>query len=62
MIENGEGDTGRLNYILGSVKNNKPLYKSDHLYLEKKFNSQIIAIVPEEKIPNETLENVKKLI
>ena len=49
LIDTRKGDPGRLSYILDFVKSNKPLYKSDLQYLEKKLNSTIDAIVPEEK-------------
>ena len=62
LIETGNGDPGRLNYIMDFIKNNKPLYKSDLQYLEKKLNSKISAIVSEEKKSNPDLEIVQKLI
>lgn len=63
LMDNGKGDAGRLNFILEFIKNNKPLYKSDHQYLEKKLQAQISAIIPdkEEKQDN-TLDQVQQLI
>lgn len=39
LIEGGKGDLGRLCHILEFLKNNKPLYHSDQMYLENKLNS-----------------------
>ncbi len=35
LIDSGDGDPGRLSYILECLKGNRPLYHSDQNYLEK---------------------------
>ena len=63
LIDSNSGDTGRLNHIIDFINNEKPLYKTDKTYLEKKLNSKII-IPAKKNIPKE--ENagnkIKKLI
>jgi len=39
LMDTGKGDPGRLYHILEFLKNNKPLYHSDQIYLENKLNS-----------------------
>ena len=39
LIDSGNGDAGRLYHILEYLKNKKPLYQSDQIYLEHKLNS-----------------------
>ncbi|QDI88210.1 hypothetical protein Nisw_01015 [Candidatus Nitrosopumilus sp. SW] len=41
LIDSGNGDSGRLYYILECLKNNRHLYRSDQNYLEKKLESPI---------------------
>jgi len=61
MIETGNGDTGRLYHILEFLKNSKPLYSSDQIYLENKLNSSFT--VDEEVIKeNDSLVKIKELI
>lgn len=36
LIDSGNGDVGRLCHIMEFLKSNKPLYRSDQAYLEKK--------------------------
>ena len=63
LIENNDGDTGRLNHIIDFINNEKPLYKTDKIYLENKLNSKII-IQTKEIIPNnkDILKQIRKLI
>jgi len=52
LIDNGNGDAGRLYHILEFLKNNKPLYRSDKIYLENKLNSSFsVEDEPEEENP-----------
>ena len=53
LIENNDGDTGRLNHIIDFINNEKQLYKTDKIYLENKLNSKIIS-QPKKVIPKET--------
>ena len=39
LIDAGNGDSGRLYHILEFLKNNRPLYHSDKIYLENKLQS-----------------------
>ena len=39
LIDSGNGDAGRLYHILEYLKNKKPLYHTDQIYLENKLNS-----------------------
>ncbi|EIJ64908.1 hypothetical protein BD31_I0867 [Candidatus Nitrosopumilus salaria BD31] len=61
LIDLGNGDAGRLYHILESLKNNRPLYNSDQVYLENKLNSSFIVEV--EKIEdNPLLPKIQRLI
>jgi len=61
LIDAGIGDTGRLYYILEFLKNNRPLYHSDQIYLENKLGT--LFVVEEEIIEeNKTLPKIKELI
>ena len=33
LIDKNSGDTGRLNHIIDFINNEKPLYKTDRIYL-----------------------------
>ena len=46
LIENGNGDLGRLYHILEFLKSNKPLYHSDQIYLESKLDTSIREEIP----------------
>ena len=63
LIENNDGDTGRLNHIIDFINNEKQLYKTDKIYLENKLNSKIIS-QPKKVIPNneEILKQIRNLI
>jgi hypothetical protein len=41
LINSGNGDPGRLQHIYDMLENNKPLYSSDHAYLESKLYPSI---------------------
>ena len=41
LIDAGNGDPGRLQHIYDTLENNKPLYYSDHIYLESKLNPSV---------------------
>jgi len=62
IIDANDGDVGRLSYILEFLKQDKPLYHSDHMYLENKLNMLFIIIDDEKPKENETLSKIQKLI
>src|SRR5713226_1908063 len=41
LIKNKKGDIGRLNYILATLQDDKPLYRSDKKYLESLISTYI---------------------
>ena len=41
LMDSGEGDLGRLRFILMTLRRGNPLYKSDQKYLEKKLNRKL---------------------
>ena len=43
LIDEGNGDAGRLYHILEFLKNKRPLYHSDKIYLEKKIRLFIFS-------------------
>ena len=61
LINSGNGDAGRLFYILEFLKNNKPLYRSDKIYLENKLQSTF-SVEDELIEENELLPRIKELI
>ena len=61
LIDTGNGDTGRLYYILEFLKNNRSLYHSDQVYLEKKLGSSF-SVEEEPILENNTLPKVQQLI
>jgi len=61
LIDSGKGDAGRLYHILEFLKNNKSLYRSDRIYLERKLNSSF-SVQDEPEIENDLLPKIKKLI
>ena len=63
IIANNQGDIGRLNFIIESLKNKKRLYKSDQNYIEKKINRVLSYKKPEQKNKNvDLLKQIKFLI
>lgn len=46
LIENEQGDRGRLRYIYEFIQRGKSLYRSDQQYIEKKINASIIFEKP----------------
>ena len=61
LISAGKGDTGRLNYILESLKKGKQLYNSDQKYLQSIIPSSEI-IISEKKKQIETKVETPKVI
>ena len=61
LIDNGNGDAGRLYYIMEFLKNNKPLYRSDKIYLENKLESSF-SMEDEPVEENDLLPKIQELI
>jgi len=61
LIDTGKGDSGRLNHILEFLKNNRPLYQSDQIYLENILNSTF-SVEEGPMLENTLLPKVKELI
>jgi hypothetical protein len=61
LIDSGNGDAGRLYHILESLKNSRPLYHSDKIYLESKLNSSF-SVEDEPALNNELLPKIQGLI
>jgi hypothetical protein len=59
LIDSGNGDPGRLQFIYDTLANNRTLYRSDSLYLESKLNSSI-SDSGLETIPKPTQETITK--
>ena len=62
LIDANDGDVGRLYHILEFLKQNKPLYHSDQMYLENKLQTPFIIIDDEKPKENETLSKIQELI
>ncbi|MDH3385776.1 MAG: hypothetical protein OEL77_07165, partial [Nitrosopumilus sp.] len=63
LIQNNQGDKGRLEYIAETLQKGKPLFHSDQIYLNKKILADVSPA--EIKKPTETdkkIKNVKRLI
>lgn len=61
LISAGKGDTGRLNYILESLKKGKQIYDSDQKYLQSLIPSSV-TIISEKKKQVETKVETLKVI
>ena len=63
LIENEQGDPGRLRYIYEFIQKGRPLYKSDRLYLEKKISAEVIFEKPEPPSEIDEIANsIQKLL
>jgi hypothetical protein len=63
LIENKQGDEGRLRYISESLQKGKQLFHSDQIYLNKKISADVIPIQKLESTePDEKIKDVKRLI
>ncbi|MBM2819975.1 MAG: hypothetical protein HW410_1657, partial [Nitrosarchaeum sp.] len=58
LITSGNGDTGRLQFILESLQQGKTLYHSDRKYLENKLGEKI-NLQSLHLTDSDTLENLK---
>ena len=63
LIDNERGDPGRLEYICEFVRDGRRLYRSDHLYLERKFKERIVIATPPVPSKNEeTAGAIRRLL
>ncbi|MBA4462258.1 MAG: hypothetical protein H2B00_07065 [Nitrosopumilaceae archaeon] len=63
LIENKQGDAGRLQYISERLQNGKKLFHSDHIYLTNKISAEVIPIqIKEPTEYDEKIKDVKRLI
>lgn len=63
LIENEQGDPGRLRYIYEFIQKGRSLYRSDRLYLEKKINAEIVFEKPEPPSEVDEIANsIQKLL
>ena len=63
LIQNNQGDPGRLQYISERLQNGKKLFHSDHIYLTNKISADVIPIKLKE--PSEfdrKIKDVKRLV
>ena len=61
LIESGEGDTGRLNYIRECLEKHKPLFKTDQRYLEQKLEA-ITPTPAELPTSDNRLSSIKQML
>lgn len=63
LINSGNGDTGRLQFILDSLQQGKALYRSDQTYLESKLGASLnihsLSLQPD---VGNTIENLKSQV
>jgi hypothetical protein len=63
LIENKQGDEGRLRYISETLQKGKQLFHSDQIYLNKKISADVIPIqITKSTEPDERIKDVKRLI
>lgn len=65
LMDSGEGDLGRLRFILMTLRRGNPLYKSDQKYLGKKLNTTFVLVEKhqEESKPEfELISSIRELI
>jgi ribosome assembly protein YihI (activator of Der GTPase) len=61
LLVTGNGDPGRLTYILNLLKQNRPLYNSDQKYLDAKF-AQELGMQEKLKVEDDILTKIQKLV
>ncbi|MDG7050733.1 MAG: hypothetical protein JRZ94_05985, partial [Nitrososphaerota archaeon] len=61
LLLTGNGDPGRLTYILNLLKQNRPLYNSDQKYIDAKF-AQELGMQEKLKVEDDTLTKIQKLV
>jgi len=65
LMDSGEGDLGRLRFILMTLRRGNPLYKSDQKYLEKKLNTTFVLVEKHHEEPKpefELISSIRELI
>jgi len=61
IIEEGDGDTGRLNFIKECLENQKSLFKSDRKYLEGKLVT-MMPLQTSDPISEDLLMSIRELM
>jgi hypothetical protein len=63
LIENKQGDEGRLRYISETLQKGKKLFHSDQIYLNKKISAGVIPVqITESTESDKKIKDVKRLI
>ncbi|TBR24473.1 MAG: hypothetical protein EPO63_03825, partial [Candidatus Nitrosotenuis sp.] len=63
LINSGNGDTGRLQFILDSLQQGKTLYRSDQTYLENKIGEKLnLHSLNQQPDTTNTIENLKSQV
>jgi len=63
LIQNNQGDPGRLQYIAERLQNGKKLFHSDNLYLVNKISAEVMPLEIKEPTEfDERIKDVKKLL
>ena len=63
LIDNHQGDPGRLQYISEALQKGKKLFHSDQIYLDKKISASVIPIqIKKPTEADEKIKNVKKIL
>ena len=63
LIQNNQGDPGRLQYIAERLQNGKKLFHSDHIYLINKISADFIPLKLKESSEfDEKIKHVKRLL
>lgn len=63
LIENNQGDEGRLRFISETLQKGKKLFHSDQSYLYKKISAEVIPLqIKKSEEPDERIKDVKRLI
>ena len=61
LMDSGEGDLGRLRFILMTLRRGNPLYKSDQKYLEKKLNTPFVLVEKHQEEPKPEFELISSI-
>ena len=63
LIENKQGDPGRLQYISERLQHGKSLFRSDEIYLNQKIEASVIPVqIKKPSEVDEKINSVKRLI
>ena len=63
LIDNHQGDPGRLQYISEALQKGKKLFHSDQIYIDKKISARVIPLqIKKPTEADEKIKNVKKIL